>query len=87
MHHKVCQFDRFAEIHCPPWIVLWFAFPEITETKTNISLSNQIGFMQDCSNHSVLAMELLQSYTKPSINIITRTIFAYLIIIWWSGTL
>ena len=27
-----------------------------------------IGFVQDCCNSSVLAMELLQSYTKPSIS-------------------
>ena len=38
------------------------------------------GLVQDCSNSIALAMELLQSYTKPSINVL---IFFPCILPWW----
>ena len=54
------------------------------ELQWNHCVSHNIdGLAQDCSNCSVLTMELLQSYTKPSINLVVDQ----LQISWYGGIL
>ena len=64
----------FASFYVDHFCVKWFYCPHIAlicrmmiDYMVLISCVYVDGLVQDCSNSSALAMELLQSYTKPSI--------------------